>query len=164
MTDDIKADVKPNTVKRPPKRKEIGSNRISYKDRNKLTVQGRDDENFVYRIVNHDDSKYADRIATMQSRGYTLCNNGEEIGDPNGTEAGSIGSAASKSVGNGVKGVLMRIPREYYEEDKAAKQADVDRSEEGMIDKELQTASDVYGEGLKIGDSKGTRLEVSRRT
>jgi hypothetical protein len=150
--------------KRPPERPEIGASRVSYKDRHKLTVANRDDANYVYRIVNSDKDRYKDRIATMLARGYTICKDGEQIGDPNGTDASSIGSSATKSVGNGVKGVLMKIPRKFYEEDKAAKQAEVDRTEEGMVDEELRNSDDVYGEGLKISDSKGTRLEVRRRS
>ena len=150
--------------KRPPERNEIGASRISYKDRHQLKVKGMDVDNFQYRIVNSDDSRYADRIATMQARGYTICNSGEQIGDEHGTAASNIGSAAGRPVGGGTKGILMRIPKEFYTEDKAAKQADVDRTEEGMVDKELQNSDDVYGEGLKLADSKGTRMEVRRRS
>ena len=67
-------------------------------------------------------------------------------------------------VGRGTRGVLMKIPRQFYEEDQAAKQAEVDQTENGMVDEELQNADDVYGEGLKVGDKKGTRLEVRRRS
>lgn len=155
-------EITPQVQHKPPEREEIGSGRIPYADRNKLTAMNRD-PNFKYRIVNSDDSRYAGRIADLQKRGYTVCNDDEVLGDEHGTEANQIGSVVGKPVGHGVRGVLMKIPIEFYVEDKAAKQAEVDLTEEGMVDEELRTGDDIYGEGLKIEDAKGTRLEVRRR-
>jgi len=147
---------------RPPKRDGIGSNRISYAERNKLSVQNRDD-GFNYRVVNTDDEKWQGRIENMMARGYTVCHEGEILGDSRGTEASQVGSVIGKPVGNGVRGVLMKIPKEFYEEDQAAKQAEVDHSEMGMVADELRNAEGMYGEGLKVSDNRGTRLETKVR-
>lgn len=147
---------------RPPKRKEIGSNRVSYKDRNKLKVKDLD-PNFNYRIVNHDDNRYAGRIEQLKERGYTVVNSDESLGDEHGVSASQIGSVVGKPVGHGTRGVLMKIPKEFYEEDKAQKAAEVDRTEEGMVDDELRNSENTYGEGLKLSDAQGKRMEVRRR-
>lgn len=133
--------------KRPPKREEIGS-RISYKDRKKLSVTGRDD-NYVYRVVNSDDARYANRVDEMTARGYSVCTE-ESLGDSVGIEGSSVGSAVGKPVGNGVQGVLMRIPKKFYEEDQRQKQAEVDESEKGMLPDELLNSENATGSGLKI--------------
>lgn len=150
-----------------PKRKEIGAgkvaaSRISYKDRNKIAATGRD-PNFHYRVVNVDNEKYAGRIDKMQSIGYTIVNSGEELGDDLGVSSSQLGSSVGTHVGHGTKGVLMKIPLEYYNQDQADKQTEVDHTELGMVADELKNSGDVYGEGLKLSDSQGTRLETTVR-
>lgn len=151
---------------RPPKRKTIGSNklgsRVNYKERNKLNVEGRD-PNYVYRIVNSDNDKYAGRIEKFQKMGYSVVNDEDvTIGDEHGVKASSIGSNVGTPVGRGVRGVLMRIPKEFYEEDQAMKQAEVDETEKGMVADELRdNANGLYGEGLKVATGGKTRMKVS---
>ena len=145
-------DEKPTTQKRPTKHKPEDASRISYKDRRKLKTMGKDD-NFVYRIVNSDDSRYAGRVADLEARGYTVCTQ-EEMGDKSGVEANSIGSVTSRPVGHGVTGILMRIPKSHYKEDAAQKQAEVDETELGMVDESLLKSDDTYGEGLKVDRNK----------
>ena len=149
-------------VGRPPEKAGVQASRVSYKDRRKTTAHDRD-PNFHYRIVNVDDEKYAGRLEKVKEMGYIFANDGESLGDGQGVEASSIGSSVGTHVGHGTRGVLMKIPKEYYLEDKAAKQAEVDQSEMGMVDDELKNSSDMYGEGLKVADSKGTRLEMKVR-
>ena len=127
---------------------EIKASRVSYKDRNKIATTERD-PNFVYRVVNDDDSRYAGRIEEMKKIGYILCTE-ENMGDEVGVEGSSVGSAIGRPVGHGVRGVTMKIPREYYEEDQRAKQLDVDLTEEGMVDNELLSNENAVGEGLKV--------------
>lgn len=150
-----------------PKRKAIGdggiqASRLSYKDRNKISAEKRD-PNFHYRIVNSDNEKYAGRIDYMKSIGYTLAHDGETVGDDHGTEASQVGSTIGKHVGHGTKGILMKIPKEFYKQDQADKQTEVDRTELGMVADELKDADGMYGEGLKVSDTQGSRLEVSVR-
>ena len=151
---------------RPPKRKEIGSNtmgsRLSYKDRNKLTVQGRD-ENFVYRWVNSDDYKNAGRIEKFLQMGYTFVNE-EDVtaAEQEDAKASNLGSHLGRPVGHGTRAVLMKIPKEFYEEDQAEKQAEVDATEKGMVDKELIANADgLYGEGLTVAKNNKPRMKLS---
>ena len=47
----------------------------------------------------------------------------EQVGDSRVNADSSMESRVSKSVGNGVTGFLMKIPMEFYKEDRAAKEA-----------------------------------------
>jgi hypothetical protein len=141
---------------RPPQTKPIEGSRISYPDRNALKVTGRDNDKYVYRIANSDDGRYSDRVENLKAMGYSVCNNSESLGDSKGTEASSIGSVIGKPVGNGTRGVLMRQLKTNYKEDQRLKQAEVDQTEMGMVDEDLQNANDTYGEGLKVDRKKPT--------
>jgi len=159
-------------VSRPPQRKEAGApSRVSYKDRRKLSVSGLDTEKFKYRWVNTDEGKwvntdegkYSGRLEQVKKMGYIEATEGE-LSDMQGVEASSIGSNFSRPVGNGTRAVLMKQPIEFYEEDKAEKQAEVDQTERGMIDDELiRNSEGLYGEGLKVSDARGSRLDVNVR-
>lgn len=91
--------------------------------RDVLNVEGKDDD-FVYRIVND----VPGRVAEMKERGYEMAE-GEESFSSTLDEAGSAGSVKTKHVGGGVDAVLMRIPKDWYEEDQKAKQDYVNRLE-----------------------------------
>ena len=100
--------------------------------RNRLTVEGKlDRKNFVQRWVNDQD----DRIARFKEAGYEfVTNEGISVGDPTvDYKSTSDTSIVRKGVGGGKVAYLMQIPREYYEEDQAKKQAQVDEIEESMI-------------------------------
>lgn len=85
--------------------------------RNVLTVKGKD-PNFVYRIVNDVD----DRVTQFQEAGYELVSDDSvKVGDKRVNATTSMGSHKQLSVGQGTKAVVMRIKREWYEEDQAAK-------------------------------------------
>jgi hypothetical protein len=93
--------------------------------RNVLTVQGKD-PNYVYRIVNDT----GDRVEQFKAGGYETVSASEvQIGDRRVNAATPEGSIAQCSVGGGVKGVVMRIPKEWYEEDQLAKQKQVAETE-----------------------------------
>lgn len=100
--------------------------------RNRLSVPNQD-PNFHYRIVNIVDvdgnptSKYDDRIA----QGYEVVE-GVKVGDKRVDIPSSLGSAAEISVGRGARAVVMRIPKEYYEEDQKYKQDKIDELESSM--------------------------------
>ena len=86
--------------------------------RNVLTVSNKD-PNFEYRIVNDT----GDRVEQFKSAGYEIVSASDvKIGDRRITAASAEGSMAQVSVGGGVKGIVMRIPKEWYEEDQKAKQ------------------------------------------
>lgn len=138
-------------------RPEMGENkiegsRVSYKERKKLAVIGRDPK-FVYRWVNSDDGKYAGRIEELKAMGYTICSE-EEMVDSNGVEGSSVGSVVGKPVGRGIRGILMKQRKDFFEEDQQQKQAEVDKTEEGMMPEELVNSGAAVGEGLKISRPK----------
>ena len=93
--------------------------------RNRLTVQGKD-PNYVYRIVNDEEG----RIARFQEGGYELLDEeAVKVGDKRANQTSSEGSVKQLSVGGGKKAYVMRIRRDWYEEDQKAKQASVDALE-----------------------------------
>lgn len=123
----------------------MANKRKSYRDsingsRGVLTVKNKD-PNFVYRIVNDD----ADRIAQLQERGYEVVTQNTPIGDKRVATPTQEGSPVQINVGQGKKAYLMRIKKEFYDEDQAAKQAEVDAIEQAAAG---STAGD-YG-SIKI--------------
>ena len=148
---------------KPPEKAGTEGSRISYKDRGKIDVGGRD-PNFHYRVFNTDNEKYSGRLEQAQEMGYILANDDESLGGDAGVESSSIGSSIGRHVGGGTRGVLMKIPKEYYEEDAAAKQAEVDQTELGMVDEELLNDKGLTGEGLRVDRRSGQQsLEVKVR-
>lgn len=116
-----------------PKRTPLGA-------RNRLTF-GEQDPNFVYRVINDQD----DRLKAAQEAGYEFVMGDGQLGDTRVAEGGKVDSRISKPVGNGVRGFLMRIPREYYEEDQKAKADRIDATERAM---KPNPAKGEYGPGL----------------
>lgn len=112
-----------------PKRKRIPVSG----NRDILTVQGKD-PNYVYRFVND----VPGRIAKFQAAGYEVVDHDATIGGVTVDSSKGTDSTKSKIVGqdrltgNAVEAYLMRIPKEYYEEDQAAKQQKIDEKEIAM--------------------------------
>ena len=100
--------------------------------RNRLSVKDKD-PNFHYRIVNTTDHNGADRIEAFKEAGYEIdpVNNGN-VGDKRVDAAPGLGSTPEFSVGQGKKAIVMRIKREWYDEDQAAKLAQIKAQEETM--------------------------------
>ena len=102
---------------------------------------------------NLDHEKYAycvgtdegNRIEELKSYGYEI-DTSQDVSF-SGSNAVKTGSAHSVVVDKrtGKKGVLMRQPREFHEEDKKAKQKAIDKTEESMFRK-LKTAEGRYGD------------------
>ncbi len=111
--------------------------------RNKLTVVGKEPD-FEYRIVNDTDS----RILELQERGYEVVTHTAEVGDKRVGVPKKEGSPVEISVGGGKKAYLMRIKKEWYDEDQAAKQADIDATEQAL----KSTSNSDYG-----------KVEISRK-
>lgn len=112
--------------------------------RNVLTVAGKD-ANYEYRIIN--DS--GDRVQEFLDAGYELVEKDSvRVGDKRVGSATSEGSKAHLSVGQGQKAFVVRIKKEWYEEDQAAKQIRVNQLEEATKAKALDG---TYG-----------KLEISR--
>jgi hypothetical protein len=90
------------------------------------------DPNYVERwVVDYDGT--GDRIAAFKDGGYEhVMSKTNRLGDSRVDNATPEGSIEQRSVGNGQKGYLMRIPRELYEADQKAKQVIVNKTEEAL--------------------------------
>jgi hypothetical protein len=124
------------TPKNRPKRTPLGArNRLSFQ------IDQKDKEAFSYRVINDQD----DRLARAQEAGYEFVQSEESLGDLRVAEASSLGANVAKPVGNGVTGYLMRIKKEWYDEDQAAKEAKLKELEQSM---QSTNVTKQYGEGL----------------
>lgn len=86
------------------------------------------DPNYVYRWVNDT----VGRIQRFLDAGYEIVNQDVEVGQNTVDRGSKLGSSVTRAVGFGVTSVLMRIPKEYYDEDQAAKAAEIDALEASM--------------------------------
>lgn len=121
------------TTKRKPRRTSISGTR------NVLTVSGKE-PGFEYRVVNDD----GDRISQFEEMGYEVVKDQNiKVGDRRIASPTKEGSPVQVSVGNGMKAFVMRIPKDWYDEDQAAKAKHVDDIERGTL-KEAREAAD-YG-------------------
>lgn len=127
--------------KRPRRRSSING------PRNVLRVEG-GDPNYVYRVVNN----VGDRVAAMEDLGYEVSTENLRVGDRRAGKPGQTGSAVEVSVGQGTKAVVMRIHKDYYNEDQKAKQAEVKESEDAMHRQSRRESSD-YGT-IKVSDKE----------
>lgn len=107
--------------------------------RNILTVKGKE-PGYEYRVVNDT----GDRIEMFKDAGWELVDSkAVTVGDRRVDRTTSEGSYAQVSVGGGTKAFIMRIPKEFYDEDQKAKQAQVNALEESM--KKQALSSSDYG-------------------
>lgn len=96
--------------------------------RNILKVEGKE-PGYEYRIVNDD----GDRISQFQERGYEIVTDKSvKVGDRRIANPTAEGSPVQVSVGGGQKAYIMRIKDEWYKEDQAAKQKEVDATVASM--------------------------------
>ena len=105
-----------------------------------LNISGEKDPNFHYRFVNDTGS----RVYNYQQAGYEIVTDGDiTVGDSRVSDASDLGSPR-RVVGNqGKTSVLMLIPKEYYEEDQARKNALLDEQDQAM--KQQATKDLDYG-------------------
>lgn len=129
-----------NSASARPKRTPINS-------RNVLTVKGKE-PGYEYRIVND----LGDRVEMFKDAGWELVDNKDvTVGDRRIERTSAEGSKAQVSVGGGTKAFVMRIPKEYYDEDQKAKQDQIDALEQSMKNQVLS------GNDLKDGKFETTR-------
>ena len=118
--------------------------RVPVGTRNVLTVAGKD-PNYEYRVIN--DS--GDRVQEFLDAGYELVDNSSvRVGDKRVNSASAEGSVSQISVGQGQKAFVVRIKKEWYEEDQLRKQIRVNEQENATKAKALDG---TYG-----------KLEISR--
>jgi len=112
--------------------------------RNVLNISGKE-PGFVYRVVND----VGDRVEQLKAIGYEIVeDSGVQVGDRRVANPTKEGSPVKVSVGGGVQGYVMRIKQEWYDEDKAKKDAHVDNIEKGLV-RDAKDKSD-YG-NIKVG-------------
>jgi hypothetical protein len=112
--------------------------------RNVLTVTGKE-AGYEYRVVNDT----SDRVQDFLDNGWEVVSKDNvRVGDKRLNQSSEMGSAAEVNVGQGMKAVVMRIRQDWYEDDQAAKQAEVSRTEEATRSEAL---NGTYG-----------KLEISR--
>lgn len=118
--------------------------------RNRLSVKDRD-PNYQYRLVNTNLENDPDRVDRFLAAGYEVVPGKEAgtIGDSKVDTPSVLGSAGLISVGQGTKGVLMRIRKDWYQEDQAVKQAEIDTMEQ-----RAQKSGADYGK-IEITSTKG---------
>lgn len=96
--------------------------------RNVLTIKGQE-PGYEYRIVNDT----GDRVSQLQEIGYEIVQDQSvQVGDRRVVNPTKEGSPVQVSVGNGVKGYVMRIKSDWYKEDQIAKQSQVNELEKTM--------------------------------
>ena len=122
---------------RPDRSKQV---RTPLGARNRLSFSDLDPK-YSYRVINDTD----DRLDRAQDAGYEFVASKEKLGDARVAEGSIPGSNVAKPVGNGVTGYLMRIPKKFYDEDQAAKEASILETEKSM---QPDTAKGQYGAGL----------------
>lgn len=110
--------------------------------KNTLTYEDRD-PNYVYRVFND----VPGRLEAAMEAGYEVVESEAKLGDPVADGATPVGSAVTRPVGGGITGVLMRKPRDMYDEDMGQKQAHIDELEQGL--KQHAQTEGHYG-SLKI--------------
>lgn len=86
------------------------------------------DPNYVYRWVND----VPGRIQKFKDGGYEVVTESLEVGQQTVDRNTKLGSAVTKTVGGTMTAVLMRIPREWYNEDQKAKQDEISAKEQAM--------------------------------
>jgi len=119
--------------------------RTTVTDRSPLRVTNKD-PNREYRIVND----AGDRVSMFIDRGWRVeVDPNINVGEARAGKASKEGTPHQVSVGGGQKAYLMSIEKEFFEEDKAAKQEQVDEIERTIKEKALDG---TYG-----------KLEIARK-
>jgi hypothetical protein len=131
MSEDIKSDSAEKQER--PHRTPLGA-------KNRLTFKNLDPA-YQYRVINDKD----DRLIRAQEAGYEFVLSDEQLGDRGAMTPKKLGKKVSKPVGNDTTGFLMRIKKEWYEEDQAEKQRQLDESEKAL---KPNLAAGQYGKGL----------------
>ena len=112
--------------------------RVPLGQRNRISFQT--EEGFHYHLINDKDG----RLQKAVNGGYEFVESEKNLGDSIVGTAKKMGKRVSMPVGNNTTGYLMRIKKEWYDEDQKDKQKLVNESEKAMQRK----GKNEYGEGL----------------
>lgn len=108
--------------------------------RDVMTVAGKDPA-FVYRWVND----VGNRINQFKKGGYEMVQDDVEVGENSVDSSSDTSSMVTKGVGNDVTAYLMRIKREWYDEDRAKDAKAIDNDEADMKRTLNNGANGTYG-------------------
>jgi hypothetical protein len=114
--------------------------------RNKFSYINKDPA-YEYRVAVDTDGT-GDRIAELKDLGYEFAPAHTHRLGTRVDNASSEGSQETMNAGAGSKGYLMRIKKEWYEEDKKAKAERVDTTEQGL---KTPSIDGTYG-NIQIGN------------
>lgn len=129
------ADARPSTTNRARRPGRVPVNGY----RNILSVKGLDPE-FHYVWVGDD------LVPRYEGADYEFTTHDVVVGDRRINAASQLGSKVSIPGGNGKTLFLMRIPKEWYEEDMAEFHAEIDRQEAALFAKLNSKEGGRYGE------------------
>lgn len=101
---------------------------VHERKRNIMSVSGVDTDRYVTRWVND----IEDRIRIFEDGGWTKVEEDVEVGERTVDSSDSSQSFVTKYVGANVTAYLMKIPREWYNEDQAAKEKRLKEKEEAL--------------------------------
>ena len=122
--------------------KNVKSARVQRKplfQRGPQAISGDKNPEYVYRFVNDTGS----RIQNFKEAGYEIVQDNElTVGDARVSDPSDLGSAKRVVSNDGTTSYLMRIKKEYYQEDQSAKQSLVDEQESAM---KQEAAQGMYG-------------------
>ena len=116
-----------------PKRVPVGAG-------NKLQFHGKD-PNYAYRVV----MDRPGRLSAFLAAGYEFCYSEVREADKGIAEGTASDTRQTVNMGGSDKGYLMRIPKEFYDEDQAAKLSKVLATEAAMKNRDPNPTKGVYG-------------------
>ena len=102
----------------------------------RFSISKEDAEKYHHHVFNDNWRKEPGRIQRAMSAGYELVEN-ERSGE----------SAGTNDDGSEIKGVLMRIPKELYDQDQAAKQKEIDKVDDQIYRGKFKTEGPTYSPG-----------------
>ena len=97
-------------------------NRDKINIRNLINATDEDMNNYVYRLVIENHPEEPTRIERFRDWGYEVFEPKGELGDKRSSKPSQLGSSTAKTpAGAGKNFILMRIPKELYEENQVIK-------------------------------------------
>lgn len=113
--------------------------------RNLINVRGIDTDKYVVRWVNDTE----DRIRMFERGGWEKVTEDVGIGDRTADSSNQKQSFATKYMGANVTAYLMKIKREWYEEDQASKARLIKEQEDELL-RQHREEEGRYGTGARV--------------
>ena len=130
----------PRRTNRPTARVDERPRRVPVGAGNKLQFEGRD-PGYAYRVV----MDRPGRLGMFLQAGYEFCYSEVREADKGTAEGSSPDTRVMVNMGGAEKGYLMRIPKEFYDEDQANKMNKVKAQEATMKNRDPNPVKGVYG-------------------